>query len=218
MVRVSEQVWKQLESRSGTLFLAAGVLVVLYAGLHGIEAASDMVLEPNPFEFGYVLGFLGLLGLYPAVADDSPWLARAGAGAALLGMIGLSAFTVLHLAELAGVVTPSSSPEQPGLFGVFLLFPLIGFVVGYLSIGVASLRTHAHSRTVGFLLLVPGIIVVVMIVQIVMGWTSQLQAFVISAGEAMAHLAIGATLRMNSRRGQQEPSSGETEVELTSDD
>ncbi len=218
MAHVSEQQGKRLESRSGTLFLAAGVLVVFYAGLHGIEAASDMVLEPNPFEFGYVVGFLGLLGLYPAVADESPWLARAGAGAALLGMIGLSAFTVLHLAELAGVVTPSSSPEQPGYFGVFTLFALTGFVVGYLSIGVASLRRNVHSRTVGFLLLAPGIIVVVMIVQIVIGWTSQLQAFVISAGEAMAHLAIGATLRMNASRGEREPSSGETEVELAEND
>jgi hypothetical protein len=168
-----------------------------------------MVLKPNPFEFGYVIGFLGLLGMYPTMVDESPWLARAGAVAAVLGMIGLSALTVLHLAVLAGVIARGG----PAWFGVFVPLPLVGFVVGYLSIGIASLRTDVHPRTVGLLLLVPGIIVVVMIVQILAGWTSQLQAFVISAGEAMAHLAIGATLKTKADSDHREPSSyGDREV------
>lgn len=214
MRRVNAQHWKRLEARSGTLFLAAGALVVVYSGLHGIEAATDMILEPNPFEFGYVLGFMGLLGLYPTVVEESPWLARVGAVAAVLGMIGLSAFTVLHLAELAGVVARGG----PAWFWVFIPLPLIGFVVGYLSIGLATLRANVRSQTVGFLLLVPGIIIVVMIVQMLMGWTSQLQAFVISAGEAMAHLAIGATLQMDTRQGERETPSREAEVELPTND
>lgn len=206
---VSTPHWKRLETQSGTLFLVAGAVVVVYAGLHGIEAATDMILEPNPFEFGYVVGFLGLLGLYPTLADENPWLARAGAVAAVIGMIGLSAFTVLHLAELAGLV----EPRGPDWFWVFIPLPLIGFVVGYLTFGVASLRADVHTRTVGLLLLAPGIIVVVMIVQMLAGWTSQPQAFVISAGEAMAHLAIGATLKTKSDSGHGEPSGhGDREV------
>ena len=203
MAPVSTPQWGRLEARSGTLFLVAGVLVVVYAGLHGIEAATDMVLEPNPFEFGYVVGFLGLLGLYPAAADESPWLARVGAVAALLGIIGLSAFTVLHLAVLAGVVAPGG----PTWFWVVIPLPLIGFVVGYLAIGIASLRADVHPRMVGLLLLAPGLIVVVMLVQMLAGWTSQPQAFVISAGEAMAHLAIGATLTTKSDSDDRELSS-----------
>jgi hypothetical protein len=201
--------WGRLEAQSGTLFLIAGALVVVYAGLHGIEAVTDIVLEPNPFEFGYVVGFLGLLGLCLTLADETPWFARVGALAAVLGIIGLSAFTVLHLAVLAGVVARGG----PAWFGIFIPLPLIGFVVGYLSIGIASLRANIHSRTVGLLLLTPGVIVLVMIVQIFMGWTSQLQAFVISAGEAMAHLAIGATLKMKSDSDDREPSNyGDQEV------
>lgn len=203
MAPISTKHWKRLEAQSGTLFLVAGALVVVYAGLHGIEAMTDMILEPNPFEFGYVVGFLGLLGLYPKLADESPWFARAGAVAAVLGMIGLSAFTVLHLAELAGVVAPGG----PSWFWVFIPLPLIGFVLGYLSIGVASLWADVHTRTVGLLLLAPGIIVVVMLVQMLAGWTSQLQAFVISAGQAMAHLAIGASLKTKSDSDHREPSS-----------
>lgn len=214
MLRPSSRHWNRLEARSGTFFLVAGALVAVYAGLHGLEAATDMVLEPNPFEFGYVLGFLGLLGVYPAVADESPWLARIGGGAAVLGVIGLSAFTAVHLAQLAGVLHPT----QPTWFGVFGLFALTGFVVGYLSIGVATLRATDRSRMVGALLLAPGIIVVVMVVQILMGWTSQEQAFVISAGEAMAHLAIGATLRTDAPPNEREPASPEGEVELPTTD
>jgi len=214
MAPISTKHWKLLEAQSGTLFLVAGALVVVYAGLHGIEAATDMVLEPNPFEFGYVVGFLGLLGLYPTLADDNPWLARAGAVAAVLGMIGLSAFTVLHLAELAGVVARAGPPW----LGIFIPLPLIGFVVGYLAFGVASLRTDAYARLVGLLLLAPGIIVIVMIVQILAGWTSQLQAFVISAGEAMAHLAIGVTLRTRSSATDSEGLSTDDDRELVAHD
>jgi len=209
MVPINTKQWEWLEARSPTLFLVGGGLVVVYAGLHGIEAATDMVLEPNPFEFGYVIGFLGLLGLYPTMVDKSPRLARAGAVAAVLGMIGLSAFTALHIAVLAGVVAGGG----PAWFPIFIPFPLIGFVVGYLSIGIASLRTDAYPRLVGLLLLVPGIIVVVMIIQILAGWTSELQAFVISAGEAMAHLAIGATIKTKSDSDRGDTSShGDREV------
>lgn len=214
MLRVNAQHWNQLEARSGTLFLAAGALVVVYSGLHGIESATDMILEPNPFEFGYVLGFLGLLGLYPGVVDESPWLARIGAVAALLGIIGLSAFTVLHLGELAGLIEAGG----PIWMIVFSPLPLAGFVVGYLSIGVAVLRGRVRSRMLGLLLLVPGIIVLVMVVQILMGWTSELQAFVISAGEAMAHLAIGATLRTNSTQPTRQEQTTEAEVDFPTHD
>lgn len=211
---VNAQRWNQLEAQSGTLFLVAGALLVVYSGLHGIDAATDMMMEPNPFEFGYVLGFLGLLGLYPAAADESPWLARVGAVAALLGIIGLSAFTVLHLGELAGLLEPDGTPWMT----VFIPFPLVGFVVGYLSIGGAVIRGRERSRTLGLLLLVPGIIVVVMVVQILMGWTSQLQAFVISAGEAMAHLAIGATLRKKTPPDGREKPTKKADVELQTND
>lgn len=214
MRRVNAQHWKRLEALSGTLFLAAGALVVIYSALHGIEAATDVILEPNPFEFGYVLGFLGLLGLYPTVVEESPWMARVGAVAAVLGMIGLSAFTVLHLGELAGLIEPG----RPDWITVFIPFPLAGFVIGYLSMGSAVLLGSDRYRTLGLLLLAPGLIVVVMLIQIFMGWTSQLQAFVISAGEAMAHLAIGATLQMDTRQGKRERPSREAEVELPTND
>ena len=201
--------WKRLEARSGTLFLISGVIVTVYATAHGIEAATSMVLEPNPFEFGYVIGFLGLLGLYPSLAEERPWLARSGAGAAVLGIVGLSAFTMLHLAELGGLVEAGG----PAWFIVFVPLPLIGFVIGYLSIGFAVLRGRDRSRTLGVLLLVPGLIVVGMIISMLTGYSNQQTAFVVSAGEAMAHLAIGATLRTRSSASTRAGSSPEGQRE-----
>jgi hypothetical protein len=217
MVPINTKQWKWLEARSPTLFLVGGGLVVVYAGLHGIEAATDMVMKPNPFEFGYVIGFLGLLGLYPTMVDERPWLARAGAVAAVLGIVALTAFTVIHLADLAGLFS-SDPAAMPSWFNVFIPLALIGFVVGYLAFGVASLRSGVHSRTVGLLLLVPGLIVVWMIIQTTAGYFDELTAFVVSAGEAMAHLAIGTTLRAKSSAADRDESSTDGDREPVAHD
>ncbi len=217
MVPISAKQWRWLEARSATFFLIGGALVVVYSALHGIEAATDMVLEPNPFEFGYVLGFLGLLGLFPTLAEDSPWLARAGAVAAVLGMVALTAFTVIHLADLAGLVS-SDRAATPAWFDVFIPLALTGFIVGYLAFGVASLRSGVHSRAVGLLLLAPGLIVVWMLVQTAAGYAEEMVAFVVTAGEAMAHLAIGATLRTTSSATDRDDSPTEGDREPVTQD
>lgn len=179
-----------LEERSPTLFLVAGVVLVGYATLNGLEAFTAATFEQKLFEAGYVVGFLGLLGLYPRLADQRPWLARVGAAAAALGLIAFSVFTANNVAELTGL----ASGDPPG-WVVFTAMAVVGFLVGYLAIGVAVLRSAAYSRTVGLLLLVPGIIIALMLAHIAAGLDSPETAFVVSAGQAMAHLAIGSTLR-----------------------
>lgn len=182
--------FEMLEGHSGVLFLAAGMLLTGYAALNGVEAFTAATVEPNLFEFGYVLGFLGLLGLYPRLVDRQPWLARVGGGAAVSGAVAITAFNVGHLAEIAGVV----SEGLPGM-SVFIAMALIGFVFGYLATGTAVLRSNVYPRLYGLVLLVPGGVVVLMLVHIAAGFDSLETAFVISAGQAMTHLAIGATLR-----------------------
>lgn len=197
-----------LETHSPILFLVAGVLLIGYASLNGMAAFTGTAVEPNLFEFGYVIGFLGLLGLYPRFVDRQPWLTRAGAVAAVFGTIAISAFTIRNLAGLAG-------GASDGLLGrpVFVVMALVGFVCGYLAFGAASLRSDIQSRTVGLVLLVPGIIVVFMLAHIAAGLDSPATAFVVSAGQAMAHLAIGATLRAEAESADSE----EMEAEATSE-
>jgi hypothetical protein len=187
-----------LERWSPTLFLAGGAFLVPYAALFGVQAFTGSVIEQNAFKFGYVLGFLGLLGLYSTLTDQSPSLARAGGVAAILGLLAISVFTLYDLAVLAGL----HSGDEPAWYAVFIPLALIGFTVGYLAFGTAVLRSEVHSRGLGVILLTPGLITVVMLATILTGFANDVTAFVVSTGEAMAHLAIGTTLRTNASSGE----------------
>lgn len=202
-----------LKRWSPQLFLAAGIMLVVYASLNGMWAFADMGTRESGFEFGYVLGFLGLLGLYPSLVRRSPWLARLGVTGATSGIVGITAITLLDLARLGGIY----SGTPPGWW-LFMFFALGGFLLGYLSVGAAILRTGCYTKTIGFLVCIPGIIVVFMVAHIAAGVASELTAFVISAGEAMAHLAIGATLQTKSRQAARESETGDATVELPTND
>lgn len=182
--------WAGLERWSPRLFLAAGAILVVYASLNGLWAFAEMATRDSGFEFGYVLGFLGLLGLYPSLRQRSPRLARIGAVGAAAGILGITAISAVEVAQLGGIV----SGAPPGWW-LFVFLSLAGFMLGYLSFGAAILRAGRYPATIGVLVSIPGAIVVLMVVHIVAGLATDLTAFVISAGEAMAHLAIGATLR-----------------------
>lgn len=191
--------WEWLERWSPRLYLIAGAVLVGYAALNGVEAFTATTFEQKIFEAGYVAGFLGLLGLYPSLAERSPWLARIGAVTAVLGLVAFSVFTVGNLAELVGL----TSGDPPGWL-VFTVMAAVGFVVGYLAVGSAVLRSGAYSRPVGLLLLLPAVIIVLMLASIVTGLASPESVFVVSAGQAMTHLAIGTTLRDETESAERE--------------
>lgn len=202
-----------LERHSPSLFFGAGVLLTGYAILNGVEATTTTTVEPNLFELGYVLGFLGLIGLYPRLVGRQPWLARVGGGAAMSGAVAISAFNVGHLAEIAGI-TPDGLPGT----SVFIVMALVGFVLGYLAIGAAVLYSNAYSRRLGLVLSVPGVIVLIMLAHIAAGFDSPETAFVISAGQAMTHLAIGATLRAEAEVADDEEVDAEADADAAASD
>lgn len=204
---------RRLESWTPRLFLLAGGLLVGYAALTGLWAFGDMATRQSGLQFGYVFGFLGLLGFYHTVADRHRWLARTGAVAAVSGIVGVTAITVIEVAQPAGILS-----ETPPGWTVVLVLTLTGFIAGYLAFGVALLRTDDLSRRTGGLVLVPGLIVVVMLAHIAAGLASDVTAFVISAGEAMAHLAIGATLHATSTRPAKDARASEPEIDAPAHD
>lgn len=187
--------WAGLERRSPALFLAGGALLVVYGTLNGIEAFTATAVPANVFETGYVVAFLGLLGLYPSLRADEPRLARVGAGAAGVGLLGVGLVSLRSIGHLAGLV-----PEYPAGWWAVVVLLLVGFVGGYLAFGLAALRADGHATTVGLVLLLPGLIVVLMVLHIAAGLDSPATVFVVSSGQAMAHLAIGETLRQQSSR------------------
>lgn len=185
--------WESLGDRSPILFLVAGVLLIVYAAFNGIDAFTAMAYESIENVFGpagFVLGFLGLLGLYPTLCNRDPKLARAGAVCAVLGALAFSVFILANLSEIVGI----ASSEPPAWAIVFVLLAAIGMVPGYPLFAVASLRAESHSRSVGLCLLVPPAIFGTMVTGSMMGGSPQWVLFLISVGQAMAHLSIGYAL------------------------
>lgn len=212
MATANEGRWEILGRGSPTLYLVAGMLLVGYAALNGIAAFTDVAyvaVEDVVGPAGLLLGFVGLIGLYPEFADRSPVLARIGAVCVSLGAVGFSIITVFGLAALAGVQS-GSVPV------IMLLLVAVGMIPGYLSFSLASLRAREQLR-VGALLLVPAVVFTAMLSQpfvygavglfseTTMAWSN----FAISSGQAGAHLAIAYALRVGGSADEREaPSAG----------
>lgn len=184
---------------SPKLFLLAGVLLLGYAALNGIAAFTDtsyVTVEDVVGPGGFVLGFLGALGLYRSLTERSPRLARTGVCCVSLGAVGFSVITLQGLAVIAGL-------GSGGTHGILLILVTIGMIPGYLSFAVASLRADVYARGVGLLLFVPAVVYAAMLSQALlfvqfgrfsqptMAWS----AFAISSTQAAAHLSIWYTLR-----------------------
>jgi len=196
-----EGVLAPLDGRGPVLFLVGGVLLVVFAGVNIAQALTD----PSAYEnlhgtfgpAGFTFGFLGLLGLYPTLADRSPKLARIGAVCAALGAAGFAVLAVESAAGLAGV-------EPPTVLQFFLLPATVGILVGFPAFAAATLRTNARSRTVGLLLLAPTVVFGVMLVGGAVLGGAAWGAAVLSSAQALAYLAIGYTLRADGQAGRAE--------------
>lgn len=185
------------------MFLGAGGVLAGYATLKGLAAFTGTAypaVEDIVGPVGFVLGFVGLLGLYSTLVERSPTLTRAAAVFTGLGAAGFSVISVSNVAEFAGLVPDG----QPPLFPLLLGMAAAGVVVGYLSFGVASLRTDVYPRPLGLFLPLPALIFGAMAVGGATGAATAIGALLISSGQALAHLSIGVTLRRGIPAGEQD--------------
>ena len=192
--------WTTLETWSPTAFLVGGGLFVVFTAILGADAFTGMTLRGVQEAFGaggWALAFVGLLGLYPSIADDAPWLSRVAAAVLGLGAVGATATAIEGFAGLAGLTGP------PPSWFVALNAPIIlGILVGFTAVGVAVLRTGARSRRLAVLILSPAAVFLVNFVRVpVLGaWTPPWAPFVLGAGQALALLSIGYVLWTAGRR------------------
>lgn len=167
----------------------------MFAVLWGGAAVTEFAPRPAVDVFGpagWLLAFVGLLGLYPGLAERGPRIGGAGAVFASVGVLGAAVTAAANLGQLAGM-----TGEPPAWFAALNLLLLVGIVPGFLTFGVGVLRTDARSRTLGLLLLMPALLFVVNIVRVsTLGPRAPTGApFVLGGGQALALFAIGATLR-----------------------
>lgn len=150
-----------LEKWSGTAIFLAGLLMLIgflrgaldRTGLPTIawpEWVSALIMISS-----MLLLFIGLVGLYPYIADRSPRLALSGAWtAAIGGAVLIVAVTAGILLDLMGVIGFTEGENNPVLLGLFFGVMILFFLTLVLN-GIASVRTKRPSRIVGLLLLVP---------------------------------------------------------------
>lgn len=201
-------VGKSLEQWRSTLFLIAGGLLAIMATLFGVDVFmnTDTQVARNFFgPAGMTFAFFGMLGLYPALANRTPWLTRAAALFTVIGIVATSVSSVVAGSQLVGILD-----AQPAWVGPIELPFLIGIVLGFITFGVAVLRTDAYSRTVGLLLLVPGILFPVVLGTVIAmaegGFPYVIHVFH-NGADALALLAVGYLLRPKDvPTGRAEPS------------
>jgi hypothetical protein len=175
------------------LYLVAGGLLVVFAANTAARVFAEMGAQPiHNFvgPAGFFVGLLGLFGLYPGLARRSSVLARLTAAVAVIPLVGWFVITVFGIGHTVGVL-PDISAVLPGAT-VIVVF--VATMLAYLLAGTTSLRSDAHSLTVGLLLLAPAIpyLMLILAVQVLLpvAWGE----FVIDSIHALAHLALGAAL------------------------
>lgn len=188
-------VFETLERWSSKLFLLGGAIVVAYAVIEAVPAFTDssFPIVRNVLTAGYVLAFVGLIGQYRALSETQKWLARVGVVASFLGAVGFSFNSLVSLGQLGGIVPR----EAPAWTNAFVPLAIIGMVIGYLAMGLASLRGDVYSRGLSVLLLVPGTVFVILFVGLFTIGLGQ-WGFIFTGTEAVAILGIGYMLRTES--------------------
>jgi hypothetical protein len=182
-----------LDGKSPTLYLVAGAMLAVFAASTGARVFADVNVEALHSTLGpggFFVGFVGLFGLYPALAADSPRLARVAAAVAALPLVGWFVIAAAGVGSAAGVL-PGASAILPGPVLV-LVFPAT--ILAYLLFAATSLRTGVPSRTVGVLLLAPAATFLVLLVGVAVAPSTGSLEFVVDGGHALGHLAIGAAL------------------------
>ena len=174
-----------LEGKSPTLFVVAGALLVAFAANTALETFSGTSYPPiqglvGPV--GFLLGVVGLFGLYPALADETPALARLAALVAAIPAVGWILIIVRSiLRHVLGVA------DLPEALAAVPLVVIASMIPTFALFGVACLRAGVHSRAVGVLLLVPAAMFLLLV-------TNAAPHVLIDAGHVVGYLGTGVLL------------------------
>lgn len=184
--------WSRLERQRATLFLVAGGLCAINAAIvaTGIVVGSEQMTTLLGETFnaaGWAFALLGLLGVYSGLAGRTGVMARIGAGCAVIGVVVFTLLSGLSLAFYAEII----SGDIQSLVPLILPGTILGAIVSFLVLGVATLRTDVHPRSLGYLLLALPLLVIASIIRGAVGLGSPVYLLGIVSGMALVMITIG---------------------------
>lgn len=180
------ELFDKLDAWSAALFLGGGVLYAVLVANRILMTYTAMAVPhaSTVAWLGWILVSLGLLGLYPALVDRRPYLARIAAVVAVVPGVCSAVVAAGELLDAAGILT-----EAPGLLG---LAPFAAFVTMYLAFalfGVTVLLADVHPTAVGVLMLVSAVGF-----PLFMTVLSGLPSYVANGVNLVAYLGVGLLL------------------------
>jgi vacuolar-type H+-ATPase subunit I/STV1 len=187
--------WKALSEWNGQAFLAAAVLLAGVALYKGIGDFTSMTV-PSAVDTGYgglalLAPVVALLGLYPRIRESAPRLSGAAAVSSVLSAVAVFVIwawffgTTLQLGRF-----PMIPEEAPVWAAAALALNFLTLSVGFLLFGIASVRSSNVPKSVGLLLLIPGIMWIGLIVNIGVRAIPNMDFYVYIVN-AVAVLAVG---------------------------
>lgn len=163
-----------------------------HATMLGIEAFSNLTPPADVFgPTGHLVALLGLVGLYPVLADRTPMVARVASAVVTVGLMSWAVMVVTRFLAVAGIISAVSNV----LPGVFFLFLFATTILAYVLFGGAILRVGEGSRIVGILVLAPGILILVALVGSAIARVTALEGLIIGGGLTLSMLTLGHILR-----------------------
>ena len=141
---------ESLEAKAPILFLVGGALYAVFVANSVLTTYTGTSFsEANTFaQIGKAFIMVGTIGLFPTLATERPYLARAAAVVAAIPAIGWAFVGMVGIAEAVGLI--SGHPDPAFVPFVLLITKNLAFVL----FGVTVLATDIHPKVIGVLLLV----------------------------------------------------------------
>jgi hypothetical protein len=186
----SKQQWNRLEQWSPRLFVLAAVFLFVGATNSGLAFLSDGYVFNKwlgiVLELGRLTALLGTAGLSVQVVHRNARMGNLSRAVASLAIVFVTVLIALATLEAAGVLADP--------IGVIGLVAYVLSVSTFLLVGIGVVRTGAHSRRIGGLLLVNVVALLVVFfgrLFVPLG----LVATVVPGIQILLYLSLGYTLR-----------------------
>jgi hypothetical protein len=177
---------RALEANAPALFLVAGGLATVFAAnttLRTFAGTSYPVVQDVVGPLGFLLGAVGLFGLYPALAARTPTPARIAAAVAVVPTVGWFAILVMGIGNTLGVLSYPTGP-----LAAIPVVVILTMILAFGLFGITSLLAGVRSRVLGTLLLMESTMFLLLILNAV-------PFVLIDVGHVLSLLGVGVTLR-----------------------